>query len=210
MAGQHRERVEQQVVPLAGDHRSHREQCPGRRSPRREAGGVGTGLGDVDAIARQRVELHEHSAGPRARRDDRRAPPTAQPPRVLGRRHPRPAPTACARARPAAGGPPAGPARRAPSTRRGRRAGRLRRRGSPPRGRRVRRARLRPAAATIRSLRVRAPSSRRRTRPLHTRRSNVLPPLGVAGSSIPSGTTMCTALIAHARSSPRRCATRAA
>ena len=42
------------------------------------------------------------------------------------------------------------------------------------------------------------------------RRSYLLPPLGRAGSSMPAGTTTCTVVTAAARSSPRRCATRAA
>src|SRR6478752_3120885 len=44
----------------------------------------------------------------------------------------------------------------------------------------------------------------------HTRRSYALPPLGRAGSSMPSGTTTCTVVIALARRSPRRRATRGA
>ena len=71
-AAHHRERVEQQVVPLAGDDCSDREQRPGRRRAGREVGGIGAGLGDVDAVARQRVELQERAPSPDARRDDRR------------------------------------------------------------------------------------------------------------------------------------------
>ncbi len=118
-------------MPLAGDHRRHREQCPGGRRSRREVGGVDAGLGDVDAVARQRVELQEDSSGPRARRDDRTRRPTAPRPPAPWCRHPScPAPAACARARPAVGGPPPGPAPRAQARRRARRAGRPRRRGS--------------------------------------------------------------------------------
>ncbi len=52
-ARQWRERVEEQVVTLAGDHRSNREQRPGGCRPRRELGGIDPGFGDVDAVARQ-------------------------------------------------------------------------------------------------------------------------------------------------------------
>ena len=37
---------------------------------RRELGGVDAGLGDVDAVGRQRVELEQDSPGPRAGGDD--------------------------------------------------------------------------------------------------------------------------------------------
>ena len=52
-AGQWCERVEEQVVTLAGDHRSDREQRSGGCGPRRELGAIDPGRGDVDAVARQ-------------------------------------------------------------------------------------------------------------------------------------------------------------
>ena len=59
-------------MTLAGDHRSNREQRPGGCRPRRELGGIDPGLGDVDAVARQGVELQEGPPGPGAGGDDGR------------------------------------------------------------------------------------------------------------------------------------------
>ena len=65
-----RQRIEQHVVPLVGGHRGDAEQRPARRRPGREVGRVDAGLGDVDPVGRQRVQLQQPAAGPRAGRDD--------------------------------------------------------------------------------------------------------------------------------------------
>ena len=67
---QRRERVEQHVVALAGDHRGDAEQRPGARVPGREVGSIDSGLGDVHAVAGQFVQLKQRSPGPPAGRDD--------------------------------------------------------------------------------------------------------------------------------------------
>ena len=67
---QRRERVEQHVMALAGDHRGDAEQSPGARGPGREAGSIDSGLGDVHAVAGQLVQLPQRSPGPPAGRDD--------------------------------------------------------------------------------------------------------------------------------------------
>ena len=204
-----REPVEQHVVPLVGRHRRDAQQRVAGRGPRREAGGVDAGLGHVHPVGRQRVQLPQPPPGPCAGRDDgggRRedlalARPDRRPSRPGGGR------AACARARPAAAGAPAARAPRGRGTRSARRAAprrrpgsaRRRARGGVPRGRRQ-------APGTACSCTVQ-PSA---ASPRQTRRSYVLPPLGRAGSSMPSGTMTWTSVTAAARSSPTRRGTRAA
>ena len=59
-------------MALAGDHRRDGEQRPGGLGARCELGGVDAGLGDVHAIAGQRIQLEKPSPGPPAGRDDGR------------------------------------------------------------------------------------------------------------------------------------------
>ena len=64
------ERVEQHVVALVRRHRGHAEErAPVRASPR-ERGGLHAGLGHVDAVGRQSVQLAEPPPRPGAGRDD--------------------------------------------------------------------------------------------------------------------------------------------
>ena len=117
--------------PLPGITAATQSSAPAGRRPRCERGGIDAGLGDVHAVARQRVQLQQRSSAPRARRDDGSGGREDRAlPRRGRRRRPCPGPAACARARPAAAGSPAAPAPPGPSTRRVRRAARGRRRGS--------------------------------------------------------------------------------
>ena len=62
LARQPRERVEQHVVSLPGDHRRDAEERPGGRRPGRDVGRVDPRLRDVHAVVRQAVQLQQPSA----------------------------------------------------------------------------------------------------------------------------------------------------
>ncbi len=113
------ERVEQHVVALVRGHRRHAEQRAAVRAARRECRGLHAGLGHVDAVGGQSVQLAEPPPGPGAGRDDggggredrrARAPAPRRAPGAGGR-------AACAPARPAAAGAPPARGPRARPTR---------------------------------------------------------------------------------------------
>ena len=202
---------------LEGD-RGDAQERPAGGGPGRELGGVDGRLRDVQPVSGERVQLQQPLPCPRAGRHDgcgsrgdrtlHAEPLTASATSAAGRAVP---PAACARARPCAGAALGARAPRRPARRPAHRA--ARRLSSGIRRSDVGEGLANDAASgrgqqpgTVCSCTAQPQSE---LSPRHRWRSYALPPLGRLGSSMPSGTTTCTAVTTGARSSPRRCATRA-